>query len=216
MQGPVNAHFINNVVYDWGKDTTDYRWATFIYGDGTGLPPQVDIIGNKYIAGPPPSPFTPLVAIGTYNTPSGTRVYINDNAIDQSRQTVTDYINYYGSDPIVSTPPVSLSGITVRPSSDIESFVLTSVGARPADRDSADRRIVSEVQMRTGQIISSQSQVGGWPMLAVNARALTLPANPHTVTASGYTNLELWLQGYAATVEGLRPLPGIRHRPLCR
>jgi hypothetical protein len=207
IQGPVNAHFINNVVYDWGKDTTDYRWATFIYGDGTGLPPTVDIIGNKYIAGPPPSPFTPLVAIGTYNTPSGTRVYINDNAIDQSQQTVTEYINYYGSDPIVSTPPVSLSGITVRPSLDIESFVLKSVGARPADRDSVDRRIVSEVQNRTGQVISSQSQVGGWPTLAVNARALTLPANPHTVTGSGYTNLELWLQGYAAIVEGAPAVP---------
>jgi hypothetical protein len=35
-----------------------------------------------------------------------------------------------------------------------------------------------------------------------NRRALTLPANPDSVTASGYTNLELWLQRMAAEVEG--------------
>ena len=35
---------------------------------------------------------------------------------------------------------------------------------------------------------------GGWPVYAVNRRTLTLPANQATVTASGYTNLELWLQ----------------------
>jgi hypothetical protein len=30
---------------------------------------------------------------------------------------------------------------------------------------------------------------------------LLLPSSPHTVTASGYTNLEVWLHGYAAAVE---------------
>ena len=70
-----------------------------------------------------------------------------------------------------------------------------------------DRRIVSEVQSRTGRIISSPSEVGGWPTLATNVRALSLPANPHTATASGYTNLELWLHDYAATVEGTNNAP---------
>jgi hypothetical protein len=214
IQGPVNAHIINNVIYDWGKDTTDYHWATFMYGDGSGNPMKVDIIGNKYIAGPAAgTPFTPLVAIGTYNTPAGTQVYIDDNAIDQSKQAVTAVVHHNG-DVSVGSPPVSLSGITVLPSSGIEASVLTNAGARPADRDSVDRRIVSEVQNRTGQVISSQSQVGGWPTLTVNVRALSLPANPHTATASGYTNLELWLQGYAATVEGTTVEPTPPDMPL--
>ena len=38
--------------------------------------------------------------------------------------------------------------------------------------------------------------------MAENRRALTLPENPNTVTASGYTNLELWLHDVAADVEG--------------
>ena len=62
IQGPVNVHFINNVVYDWGKDATNYQWATFIYGAGASAPPKVAVIGNTYIAGPGPLPFKPLYA----------------------------------------------------------------------------------------------------------------------------------------------------------
>jgi hypothetical protein len=48
---------------------------------------------------------------------------------------------------------------------------------------------------------------GGYPNLAVNRRAVSLPANPNEVTASGYTNLELWLHRMAAQVEGRAPMP---------
>lgn len=202
IQGPVNAHIINNVIYDWGKDTTEYSWATFIFSsDGSGLPPKVDIMGNQYIAGQPTSPFTPLTAIGIWNAPSGTQVYINDNAIDQTRQAVNATFLHNSSSAIVGSPPVTLSGVTVLASGGVEAFVKANAGARPADRDSVDLRIISEVTNRTGDMISSQNAVGGWPTLAVNSRALTTPANPHAVTASGYTNLEVWLQGYATAVE---------------
>ncbi|HET7596863.1 MAG TPA: hypothetical protein VFK15_08015, partial [Burkholderiales bacterium] len=71
------------------------------------------------------------------------------------------------------------------------------------DRDAVDKRVISQVRNRTGNIIDSPSQVGGYPNLPVNVRALTLPADPNAITASGYTNLELWLQNLAKAVEGL-------------
>ena len=194
------VHFINNVVYDWGKDATNYQWATFFYAPEPG-PWKASVVGNKYIAGPPPSPVTPLYAVGVWSGESGSQLYMVDNAIDQSRQAVVPYMNNLWFDPLVSTPPASLAGITVRSSSIIESFVLTNAGARPLDRDAVDNRIVSEVTNRTGGVISSQNNVGGWPALAVNSRPLSLPANPHAVTSSGYTNLETWLHGYAAALE---------------
>jgi hypothetical protein len=88
------------------------------------------------------------------------------------------------------------------PSSAVETYVLGSAGARPLDRDPVDRRVITQVTSRTGNIIDSPSQVGGYPSLAVNYRALTLPANPNSVTASGYTNLELWLHQMATAVGG--------------
>jgi hypothetical protein len=90
--------------------------------------------------------------------------------------------------------------------------VLNTAGARPADRDAVDRRVVTNVRNRTGQIINCVSangttrcakNAGGWPSLAQNRRTLTLPANPGTVTASGYTNLELWLHSLDGTVSGV-------------
>ena len=52
-------------------------------------------------------------------------------------------------------------------------------------------------------IVASQEDVGGWPALAENRRELTIPGNPSGDDDSdGYTNLEEWLHGFAADVEG--------------
>jgi hypothetical protein len=197
------VQFVNNVVYDWGKDENKYPWATFVYAgtNGGNSPVQVSIVGNKYIAGPPPSPFTPLIAIGLWTADAGSRVYVDRNEIDETRQAVSEYVNHMFWDPRVSTPAVPLPEITVQPSSEVEPFVLANAGARPKDRDAVDARIVEEVKDRTGRVISSQNQVGGWPSLGVNVRRLRVPANPHRTALSGYTQLEEWLHGHAATVE---------------
>lgn len=212
----VNLHFVNNVVYDWGKDTTAYPWGSFFYAPGSGAW-LADIVGNQYVAGCGTHPFTPLYAVGTWSGDTGSHVYINDNAIDQTCTAVTDYFNNMGSDPRVGSPAVSLSGFTVTSSTGTETFVLANAGARPVDRDTVDTRIVNEVRTRTGTVIAGQGAVGGWPTLTVNSRALTTPASPHTATASGYTNLEVWLHGYASGVEvnGSAPAPvtGIRIAP---
>src|SRR5690606_12613203 len=89
-------------------------------------------------------------------------------------------------------------------------------GARPADRDPVDARIVRSVREGGGQIINCVSadgtarcakNAGGWPELASNRRALTLPENPNAVGSDGYTNLEKWLHQMAAAVEGGKPRP---------
>lgn len=200
-------HIINNVFYDWGHDANSYQWSNFFYGID-GAPWYADIVGNKYIGGPGSHPFTPLYGVGTYGGgAAGSQLYLSDNALDSSATTVNDYINYMGFDPRVGTPPVSLSGISVLPSSAVEASVLGWVGARPADRDSVDTRIVAEVAGRTGGMISSQNSVGGWPVLAVNTTTLAVPATPHAVQASGYTAIEEWLHGLATALEGGAPPP---------
>ena len=80
--------------------------------------------------------------------------------------------------------------------------MLANVGARPADRDSVDARIINDVREGTGRVIDSPSQVGGWPDLAENYRALILPVNPNgDDNGNGYTNLQEWLHVFAADVE---------------
>lgn len=130
-------------------------------------------------------------------------VYTNTNPDDWSRvrlQTGSDDETYCK----VLTPAFPYpSGYTPMASPDVEAYVLANVGARPADRDSVDMRLINDVINRTGRLINSPSEVGGWPSLAKNNLTLTLPVNPHADDNSdGYTNLEEWLQGFAAQVEG--------------
>ncbi|NQT89120.1 hypothetical protein HQ560_20290, partial [bacterium] len=72
-----------------------------------------------------------------------------------------------------SVAPIVVPGLTVRPASDVEQWVLEAAGARPTDRDPVDRRVVKSVRDGTGAIIKSQADVGGWPELAENRRKCT-------------------------------------------
>jgi hypothetical protein len=79
----------------------------------------------------------------------------------------------------------------------VEDYVLNNAGSRPADRDAVDIRVIQSVRDRSGQIIDSQSDVGGWPVLAENNRTLVIPDNPNgDDDDDGYTNLEEWLHNF--------------------
>ena len=43
--------------------------------------------------------------------------------------------------------------------------MIASAGANLPSRDAVDRRIIDELKNRTGRIINSQADVGGWPEL---------------------------------------------------
>jgi len=201
VQGLVNLIFAENVIFDWGKDENNYPWGTFFYWESPNPAPTLaDVMANVYIAGPVTGSFLPLIAIGTWNAQPGTAIYLNDNIVDQTMQPVTLF-DAHGPDPRVGSPPVSLTGIPVMSSALVKAFVLAHAGARPNAPDAVDTRIKNDVVNYTGDVITSQSEVGGWPTLAVNPRPLTIPTNPHGDSGNGYTNLEVWLQGFAAGVE---------------
>jgi len=209
--------FLNNLVYDWNGE-----WGFFFsnnpeYG---GKPWYNTAVGNRFIVGPNTGNTSLDSGAGgavmfyflhkpSANQPavSGNQSYRADNTYDNAAYSgvvIRSVYNEMWYDPTVGAPPSQVpipGGFTPLASASVESFVLANAGARPLDRDAVDTRIVREVQTRTGRIPSSPSDVGGYPVLAVNRRTLTLPSSPNTVTSSGYTNLEVWLQGMAAAVE---------------
>lgn len=203
---------VNNVVYNWGNTAVDLQ--------SRGLVTSNSVIGNVFIPGPSTAgSYAPIgLRADSATLQPGAKVFISDNSGPGATSDPWSLAgSIYGSLTLSnyksSTPLAWPSGMTTLPSSDnvVREHVLKYSGARPADRDSADRRIVDEVRNRTGSIINCVASngtsrcninAGGWPTLAVNRRALTLPANPSTVTASGYTNLELWLHRMSAEVEG--------------
>jgi hypothetical protein len=197
-KGDTTSYIANNLIYDFNDG------SLFLDPDGSGPgSTNATLVGNYYRRGPSTSAINYISGVRFLE--HGSAIYRSDNARDDGGIPLEEFVvvNGDGIDPTVDSPPVAVPGYTPMESSAVYNFVLTNVGARPADRDAVDSRLVSEVRARTGSKIGSQNKVGGWPRLTVNNRKLTLPANPHRVTASGYTNLEVWLHSYAATVEAM-------------
>jgi hypothetical protein len=193
IKGGASAIILNNLIYNGGQS-----YLMYLNDDYSSGPILASAVGNVFLDGPN----TPAGAKTIYVTNkcmAGTEVYAADNA-------TSDTLFAYGTsfNPRVSSPPIWLSSLTVRPSSTVESWVEGHAGARPADRDAVDARVVNEVKTRAGHIIDSQRQVGGWPNLAVNHRTFNIPSKPNgDDDGDGYTNIEEVLQRMAAQVEGM-------------
>jgi len=199
-----NTELINNVIYDWEWIASDFIYYPYESNVCTDPGPKYcNIIGNYYIDGPSTKDNI-AISVNKEETPS--KFFIHDNIGPwRTSNTQDDWDIVFGDQIFRSNSPTfSLSGIRTYSSERAYDIVLNNVGARPADRDEVDKRIIWEVQNREGNIISSQEEVGGWPDLQENYRTLTIPNNPHKDSdGDGYTNLDEWLHYYSSTVENV-------------
>jgi hypothetical protein len=216
-----NFVFVNNVIYNRGNGDISLQ------SDRADLFTTNSIVGNVFLKGPNYNWAIAPIFIDDQAAdvpwPAGSSIYAADNISDEPYKNATNLVGRFTGSSFTSsirTSPVAwLSGLVpLQTANDaVLDSVLTNVGARPADRDSVDKRIINTVKTRTGQIINCVSadgsarcakNAGGWPSYPQNTRALTLPANPNAVAANGYTNLENWLHDYADDVEGgAKPAP---------
>jgi len=209
--------FVNNVVYDRANMDmalqTQNNRVTF-----------TSVVGNVFLRGPDYTRTQSPVRVYTDDAVGlmpGSQLYVRDNAAQEANSDPWSVVSFEGpgiarNQLQASSAPAWPAGLIARTTANqnVYEYVLDGAGARPTDRDSVDQRIVQNVRNRSGQIINCvsadgsarcQRNAGGWPQYPVKTRALTLPANPSSVTASGYTNLELWLHAMSAELEGVDP-----------
>ena len=205
--------FVNNLVYD--RTDMDLEVQS---QDGRTI--SVSAVGNQFLKGPSYGRTTKPIYLrtsGSYSLYAGSPIYLQDNYAPDTGSTLSAILSFSSGD----LTPSLLSGTRVAWNSGLVALgtannvvydsILKNAGARPSDRDSADRRAVADVKSRGGQTINCVAadgsarcarNAGGWPTYAKNVRPLTLPANPSLVTASGYTNLEIWLQQLDQSLAG--------------
>jgi pectate lyase len=197
-----------NVMYDYGDICSGLTQGVF----------QANYIGNYIRPGPSSKAKTPI-HIGAE---SDITFYLAGNIFEGNEEQTRDNHRFVDQPVIDGKQQVRFAteafpAPPTAPYSSAEAYaaVLAAVGAvRPA-RDATDARIIEQVRQRTGKIINSQNEVGGWPVLAsAPAPADTdhdgLPddweqrhgldrANPADgpadADADGYTNLEEYLNG---------------------
>ena len=205
---------VNNVIYNRGNADIELQ-------SEAGMRTFNSIVGNVFIRGPSyrldRRPIYVFVQ-GEFALPSGSRLYVRDNVAQGAGSDPWSLVELDGpqltrSQLQATSPPVWPTGLNALPTANntVLDHVLATAGARPADRDSTDARIVASVRDRTGQIINCvaangsarcRANAGGWPSLAVRKRWLRLPINQRAITADGYTNLEIWLHSLSTDLEG--------------
>ena len=77
--------------------------------------------------------------------------------------------------PTLAAPPLWPEGLNAKSPTGARWHVARFVGARPAERDAIDTRIVREALTGAARIINSQEEVGGYPKIEPVTRALEVP-----------------------------------------
>lgn len=197
----------NNVIYNWGFNSA--------YGgeDSAGI----NLAGNYYRPGPDTlADVADRIVEPTVSTLGGPGAwYVAGNHMDGSPAVTADNtLGIHGDVPItlLAEPAPFPQPLPAESATVAFERVLDEAGAILPRRDSVDARLVEDVRRRTGRLINSQTEVGGWPSLAsapapvdsdhdgipdaweqANGLDPDDPADGATAGADGYTNLERYL-----------------------
>lgn len=145
-----SLEFVNNVIYNYGAGPT-----TTSPGPNT-----INLQGNYYRLGVDSRHDTFVFS----TTPAaGTVVWLHDNVRDSVSAAPQPWDTVNGDASIVvGSPAFAPAIVTVDSATDAYAAVLSGAGAQHPVRDTIDARIVASVTHRTGSIIDSQDEVGGW------------------------------------------------------
>lgn len=196
--------FRSNVIYNWGSRTAGYSSSKAIV--------RYNFVDNVYLTGPDSRGKN----IFTEGNPFA-RAFFSGNSLDGKalRGPLGGVAGALRSNYLLTAPAV-LPSVRARSSASLLDLVLARAGASLA-RDPVDQRIVASVRGRSGGLIDSQRQVGGWPTLARGRpwkdsdgdgmpddweRARRLDPDDsrdgnRDPDGDGYTNVEDWLNALA-------------------
>jgi hypothetical protein len=207
----------NNVIYNWsgygayGGEAADVNWQNnyYKYGPNTSNRYQIFLPGDTC------------------------RMYVNGNYVDGYPNITADNSKGISASAlltvsqIIQPKPYNVWFIEMQSPEDAYNSILCHAGANIPQRDTCDKRIINDVINRTGKIIDSQKQVGGWPSLkSANSPVDTdkdgmpdvwedskgLNKNDATdrnqIAANGYTQLE----NYLNSIEFQKPVTNINYK----
>ncbi len=172
----------NNLVYNPGEYAIRTHWVKSEW-DGLPAPPlaKISIIGNVLIPGQ--NTKTNAFIIGDH-----AELFIMDNLIKGNKTDISMTSGIFNES---KNPPIWYKELEILDSEKVTEYVLSHAGARPAYRDPIDQRIINNVCEKTGKIIDSQEEVGGYPTYEPVYRELKIPLD----------NVQKWLTKMAEEVE---------------
>jgi hypothetical protein len=202
----LDLDFVNNVVYDWGSEA-GYS------GPASEGSPRLNYVANTLVAGPSTRVDKRDVAFNGGSDRIG--IYQSGNQIDAdprgAHAPVPGGWELFSGECAARKERLAFPHVETEDAQSGYLRVLQGAGASRA-RDAADRAVVRSVLAKTGGLIDSQKQVGGWPHLATRrpptdadgdgipdaweaANGLNPrdPADGASLASGGLSNLETYL-----------------------
>jgi hypothetical protein len=196
----------NNVIYDWGG----------VASGQTGDRLSANYVANYLRPGPSSSLRPPIVLTQT----AAVQYFVEGNIVEGRPQFMKDAAAMFTPAEsngrrlfMLASRPFDTPAVRTTSAEEAFREVLARAGAVCPARDAVDERIISQVRSRTGRLIDSQKDVGGWPAYRTaepppdtdqdgmpddweRARGLN-PRDPADSAkdrdSDGYTNLEEYL-----------------------
>jgi len=164
FKGGVRGMVINNLIYDPGARAVHYNlipeeWPQQPYQTG-----EMTLLGNVLRAGPS----TPIdLAFFMLGGSGDVSIYEADNiAVDRLGRPLEKFGRYTTSRATIlpMDRPTLPAGVQILAAVDVQDAVIRNAGARPWDRDDTDKRILADTIEGRGEIINSETEVGGYPV----------------------------------------------------
>jgi hypothetical protein len=161
---------VNNVVYDWGvlpAEITDVDSNSFL-----------NFVKNDFIPGPSTQPGPYEILVNPEYGSGRPLIYVEGNLGPHRPDLQADewaLVGYgFGREGVApetyrSQTRFAAPSITEQSAADAFEQVLAAAGATAPRRDAVDRRVILDVRNKTGSIIDSPEQVGGYPKLRTAA-----------------------------------------------
>ena len=210
-QDPIGGFFDfrSNVFYNWGDERSGYNM------DFQGTHSSYNFVDNCYWTGP-----SSKGSFAFEESSSKARAYFSGNTMNgQMPADPWSLVRSHKSHLPQGLPanykseqPFTVAPLRADPASTACPKVIEQVGASLV-RDAVDQRLINDFKQRTGKLINSQEEVGGWPVLRSLPAALDTDGdgmpddwevarglNPNNASdgaqvhkPTGYTNLEVYL-----------------------
>lgn len=164
IKGGAQVSMVNNLIYNPGHRAVHYNlmaleWVGHPYATG-----EITAVGNVLRGGNNTDAGLPFLTLGG---DGDLAFYGRDNrAVDRFGNALPQFGTYGQTRARLipaDKPLAKIEGYTILPSGEVETSVLSTVGARPWDRDPQDIRVLYFVAEGRGDIIDDEKQVGGYP-----------------------------------------------------
>ena len=164
VKGGAQVLMVNNFIYDPMHRAVHYNLMDLEWAGHEPVTGEITAVGNVMRGGNSTDPDLPFLMLGGVGDLA---YYGRDNvAVDRHGTKLPDFGRYGDTAAKLipaDQPLASLDGYDIMPSSEVETTLLATAGARPWDRGAEEVRILFYIAEGRGHVIDSEEEVGGYP-----------------------------------------------------